>query len=181
LLNTEAEPMTKKHTTMTQSEYAQARGLSRARVSQLSKAGKLAMTLDGRIDVAQTDALLALQTDNRGGSNRGGRAARELDAAARERMSSKQRREYYLAENAQLDYEERCGKLLERDQVKLVLADAFTTLRVHLEALPDILAPQLEHQDEERIRARLREEIERSLHELVARLQKLGTEEAAQS
>lgn len=170
-----------KHTTMTQSEYAQARGLSRARVSQLAKAGKLAMTLDGRIDVAQTDALLALSTDSRGGHNKGGRDAAELKAAARERLTAKQRREYYLAENAQLDYEERCGKLLERDQVRGVLADAFTTLRVHLEGLPDILAPQLEHRDEEHIRARLREEIERSLHELVARLQKLGTEEAAQS
>jgi hypothetical protein len=167
--------------TLTRAEFAQARGISRARVSQLEKQGRIVLTLDDRVDVAATDRVLALETDNRGGSNRGGRAARELDAAARERMSSKQRREYYLAENAQLDYEERCGKLLDRDQVRFVLADAFTMLRVHLEVLPDTLAPQLEHQDEERIRARLREEIERSLHELVARLQKLGTEESAQS
>jgi hypothetical protein len=166
--------MTKKHTTMTQSEYAQARGLSRARVSQLAKAGKLAMTLDGRIDVAQTDALLALQTDNRGGHNKGGRDAAELKAAARERLTAKARKELAMAELSELQLARERRELMVATEVLAFVSSAATEFRVFCESLPAQLAPLLVGNDEERIQALMAEHMDNALTELSRKFARPG-------
>lgn len=169
--------MTKpKVTTMTRAEYAAARGVSRARVSQLAAEGKLALTLDDRVDVAQTDALLALKTDSRGGSNRGGREAAELKQAARERITAKTRREEAQASLAELQLARERAELMVASEVVDFLASALTDLRTYLEALPAQIAPQLIGSDEERIHALLAEHIEMALTELSHKFTQLGNQ-----
>jgi len=52
-------------------------------------------------------------------------------------------RERYAAMHAKLDYERAIGKLLDVDHVTAAAANAATTLRARIEALPDELSPQL--------------------------------------
>ena len=73
------------------------------------------------------------------------------------------------AEMARLDYETRCGTLMDASDVRAVVANAATTLRTRLELLPDQLAPQLAAQpDENTVRAILANEIEALLADLAA-------------
>ena len=153
------------HKFMIAAEYARARGLTPGRVSQMKAEGKLVLSLDGLIDVEQTDTLLSLTADSRG-RPRGGADRKEAGAVAAALDTAKNRKEFYLAENARLDYEERCGRLLVAAEVRKSIADAATTLRVALEALPPRLAPGLAGKDEAHIQAVLTEHIEMVLKEL---------------
>jgi hypothetical protein len=170
---------------MTQAAFARHMGWAKSRITQLKQAGRLVLTDDGkRVLVEETKRLIEETKDpnrrdvaERWAAERGEQQTDSADVAVPGQplthAQAKATKEYYLAENARLDYEERCGKLLERDQVKLVVADAFTTLRTQVESWPALLAPQLAGQDEGRIQALLAEHVELSLTQLVERLGKI--------
>jgi len=68
---------------------------------------------------------------------------------------------------AKISYEKEIGLLLVAHDVKMAVADGDALIRNRLEALPDILAPQLAaEKDEQRIRALLTDQIEFLLDEL---------------
>jgi hypothetical protein len=76
-------------------------------------------------------------------------------------------REKYAAMQAKISYEKEIGLLLVAHDVKMAVADGDALIRNRLEALPDILAPQLAaEKDEQRIRALLSDQIEYLLDEL---------------
>lgn len=76
-------------------------------------------------------------------------------------------RERYQALAAKREYEVSIGTLLDAAAVRSALADAAVTLRARLEALRDILAPQLAPMtDEARIRTLLDDEFQHALGEL---------------
>lgn len=90
------------------------------------------------------------------------------------------RREHYQAQEAQRAYEVAIGKLMVADDVVSAVASATTTLRVRLESLPDVLAPQLAAiSDENQVRAMLLDAVEHALTETARQFARLASEAAA--
>lgn len=133
---------------------------SRSYVTSLAKAGRLVYNEQGFIDV---QASLALIGKTVGAPERGRVTSTAFGDA-------KDAREFYQAENARLDYEERCGRLMQAEGVVQAMSSAATTVRSRLESLPEQLAPQLAGcgGDEIRIKALLAEQIEAVLADLSA-------------
>lgn len=167
--------------TMTRAEFAAHLGVRRSYITKLGHAGRLVLTEDGkRVIVEATKERIQDTRDpnrkdvvDRNAAQRRGEPLPENEgddiAVPGQRIThaeAKAAKEFYLAENARLDYEERCGKLLERNQVRMSIADAAATLRAALEALPPRLAPGLAGKDETYIQAVLTEHIELALTEL---------------
>lgn len=90
------------------------------------------------------------------------------------------RREHYQAQEAQRAYEVAIGKLMVADDVASAVASATTTLRVRLESLPDVLAPQLAAiSDENQVRAMLLDAVEHALTETARQFARLAVDPAA--
>jgi len=114
---------------MTQAEYARHRGVSRQAIADLVKKEKLALIeRHGRklIDVAAADRTLG-ETRERVTLREAPEAEPEApNAAPRESAGltkAKTLTEVYRARLAQLEYEEKVGKLLPRDQVEQAASD----------------------------------------------------------
>lgn len=144
---------------LTKTAFARELGVSKSYVSALSNAGRLVLTPDGLVDVAASKQRI------------------QATAGAPERMAepapvfqdARDKKEHYQAEMARLDYETRCGTLMDAADVRAAVANAATTLRTRLELLPDQLAPQLAAQpDEATVRATLANEIESLLLDLTS-------------
>ena len=146
---------------MSQKEYADSRGFSEPYVSKLKKAGKIAFTPDGKVNVEATDMILnATRDPSRGGDRRPGavpppasqpdgdgsapsspagrRAGADGDgtynaAATRERVAK--------ARIAELELAELAGQLVRRDQVDRVVFDVSRQAMDALLTLSDRLAP----------------------------------------
>jgi hypothetical protein len=181
--------------TATQTEFARQLGVRKSYVTKLKQTGRLVLTEDGkrvvveaskqriaetkdpnRADVVERHAAAREQLPSNG-NGAGEPAAGDDTPVPGQRLThaeAKAQKEFYLAENARLDYEERCGKLLPRDRVRQVVADAFATTRITLESLPALLAPTIANRDEQRVQALLAEHIELALAELSHRLGRLG-------
>lgn len=85
----------------------------------------------------------------------------------RKYQTSRAEREHWAAQAARRDYELSMRQLLPAADVESAIADGVTQIRARLEALPDILAPQLAAEpDEAKCRALLADEIEHALTEL---------------
>jgi hypothetical protein len=160
-------------------------------VTQLKAEGRLVLTPDGkRVKVAESLALIRETAD----PSKAGVAARH--EAARQGQASapaapppggdgddgdsegdgdghgqgyqhwRERNERAKALAAERDNAIADGKLFDAAEVEAVVADAVTVLRGRLEALPDILGPQLAAEtDEGRARALIAESIEHALEE----------------
>ncbi len=140
--------------------YARHRGCSDGAVRKAIASGRIAPEPDGTIDPAKADA--EWERNTRPGQQRGRRAAPAPDAKqsqpgsqagrsesgpARSRVPDygEQRaiREAYAARLAKLDYEERTGKLVGSEQVKVGWFNVLRILRDRLLNLPDRLAAVL--------------------------------------
>ncbi len=89
------------------------------------------------------------------------------DAPIRQFKEARDRKEHYQAELARLEFERQCGTLMQASEVMRVIADAATTLRANLEALPAKMAHRIASlPDEAAIEAALADEIEQALQGL---------------
>lgn len=180
--------------TMTRKAFAEHMGWSPSYITKLAKEDRLVLTEDGkRVEVEASEArIIATRDPNRRDVAERHAAKRGKPAPAAEPVpdgasdedppdsayrgmshaDAKTAKEFYLAENARLDYEERCGRLVPVEHVRMAVADATTTLRSHLESLPAMLAPQLVGREEDRIQALLAEHVESALTELSERMQR---------
>lgn len=154
---------------MGRSEFAAHIGVGRSYITKLGNQGRLVMGRGDnaeRIDVAATKAMLAQTT---------GAPERAVEAATTFAFTdAKEHGEKYKALMAQMDYEERCSKLVEAAAMRAVLITAATSLRTRLEALPDTLAPELAAATQENeVKAILAGEIEAALSELSHQFGKL--------
>lgn len=144
---------------VTKTEFASLLGVAKSYVSKLAAADRLVITAGGLVDV---DASKRRIQETSGAPERAA-VTTPVFADARDK------KEHYQAEMARLDYETRCGTLMDAADVRAVVANAATTLRTRLELLPDQLAPQLAAQpDENTVRAILANEIEALLADLAA-------------
>ncbi len=150
---------------VTQSEFARQVGFGRSYVTALKRAGRLVMTDDGRVLVEESKALLA-KTNG---------APERAAVVPKEFSDSRSRREHIEAELKQIELDEKRARLVVAADVVAVVADVTTTLRTHLESLPDRLAPQLAATaDEQQIRALMADEIEMALAGLAGKFSELA-------
>lgn len=158
---------------MTQAEYARYRGVSRQAVNKEVRAGKLPLTPSGKIDVAAADRLrgeireridlprtgeLPLEDGSAPGSSTGKLTEAKAD------------RESYLARIAQLDYEERIGRLLPVEDVTRAMERCAESLVRDIERLPalaDDLASAFRARGVPGLRAALKEKA-REIRETIA-------------
>ena len=94
-------------------------------------------------------------------------------------MQAKTAREVYEAKNAQLEYEERTGKLIRIDAVRRVLAAKFTETRDALLQIPPRLAPLLAaDSDPASVQTALHAEIHQALQTLAGASDRLGQKDS---
>lgn len=153
--------------------YAQHRGVSHTAVAKAIKAGRISVEPDGTIDPAKADAQWARNTLPSQSLNIGAKkpAAKvetppvstrvstpvstapvstpvstpplETRAAAPDYQTSRAIREAYAARLAKLEFEERTGKLLNADEVKVKYFNLARLLRDRIQQIPRKVAPQI--------------------------------------
>ena len=143
--------------------YAQHRGVSHTAVAKAIKAGRISKEPDGKIDPAKADAqwarnTLPSQNLNPGASRSAPKVATppvstvssreaqvplETRATAPDYQTSRAIREAYAARLAKLEFEERTGKLLNADEVKVKHFNLARLLRDRIQQIPRKLAPQI--------------------------------------
>jgi len=138
--------------------YARHRGVSHTAVAKALNAGRISKNADGTIDPATADAqwdrnTLPSQSLNTGAakpapkvetspvSTRDAPAPPETRSGAPDYQTSRAIREAYTARLAKLDYEERTGKLLNADEVKVKQFNLARLLRERLQQIPRKVAP----------------------------------------
>lgn len=181
--------------TATFAAFARLARFKQSYVTQLRRDGRLVLTEDGKaVRVAESLARIQETRDpskagvaERHAEARGAPTAgapppdardedAEEDAPGGDYQGARARREHWLAMAAQRDYETSIGKLLDASQVAAQVQDVITQLRLRLEALPDILGPQLAAEaDEGRCRSLIAEEIDQALADLARKFGALGT------
>ena len=148
--------------------YAQHRGVSHTAVAKAIKAGRISKEPDGTIDPVKADAqwarnTLPSQNLNTGAAKPAPKVAtppvstpvstgssRELPPpletgriSAPDYQTSRAIREAYAARLAKLEFEERTGKLLNADEVRVKHFNLARLLRDRIQQIPRKLAPQI--------------------------------------
>lgn len=120
---------------MTQAQYARHRGVSRQAIGKLKKAGKIPVRKDGRIDPAEADHALG-ETQERinvpDEPAAGGYVERESSALTKAKTAT----EAYRAKVAQLDFEQRIGRLVAIEDVTRSMARCAELIVRELDQLP---------------------------------------------
>lgn len=89
-------------------------------------------------------------------------------------QSARAKREFWAAEREHASWRRDAGELMERAEVVAAFADAGATLRSRLEALPAMLAPQLEGRDESAIRATIADHVEQLLRDMAEKFARMA-------
>lgn len=153
---------------VSQAEFARLIGVGRSYVTSLKNSGRLVLDQNGKVLVEESKASMAR-------SNGAPERAAVVEPVFSE---ARDRKEHYAAELARMDYEERCGKLMQANDVISIVSSALVSLRTQLESFPDLMAPQLASiSDEQRIRAMMADSIEALLAELSHQLARIGKKE----
>lgn len=127
-------------TSMSQAEYARHRGVSRQAISKLVKAEKIPLDAAGRIDVAAADYALGEVRESI--DDESPEPTPRSDAPPRfagegiQLTKARTATEVYRARIAQLEFEERTGKLLPVDQVRQAMERCAEALVRDIDQLP---------------------------------------------
>jgi hypothetical protein len=141
--------------------YARHRGVSLAAVQKAIQTGRIQTTAEGRIDVAQADQEWERNT-HYGTTPATGDGAVSGPSYAQSRAI----REAYLARLAKIEYEERTGKLISRDEVQVAAFNRFRVFRDNMLNIPDRMAAMLAAEsDARKVHELLTGEIRKALHE----------------
>ncbi len=151
--------------------YAKHRGVSLAAVQKAIQSGRITPDADGRIDSERADAEWGAKT--RPGQRRARPVAVapqepvEAPAAGIDYFRARAIRESYLARLAKIEFEEKTGKLVSRDEVQVAAFTRARTIRDNLLNIPDRLAATLAAEaDADRVHQLLSAEIRQALEEL---------------
>lgn len=147
--------------------YAQHRGVSHEAVRKAIATGRIQQEADGSIDPDKADAAWDRNTLARGDGEGG-----DARSGVPNLQTSRAIREAYAARLAKLDFEERTGKLISADQVKVETFNLARRLRDRIQQLPRRVAPQIvaavvKQPDVREVEALLDAEIHEALSELV--------------
>jgi len=126
-----------------QSEYARHRGVSHQAVMRALREGRITKEPDGSINPAKADAQWSANTDF---SRQPDKARRTVkgeappSAAGPDYNVSRAVREAYTARLAKLEYEEKTGKLVDAEKVKMQWFNTLRIVRDRILQMPDRLA-----------------------------------------
>jgi hypothetical protein len=151
---------------LSQRAYAKHRGVALSAVQKAISTGRISTMADGRIDPGVADGEWAANTKARPPAVRH-QADDDQDAfGAAQYSKARAVREHYQARLAKIDYEERIGNLVSKDEVQVA---AFNTHRVIRDAMlnvPDRVAAMLAAEtDEAKCHEVLSTEIRKALNE----------------
>ncbi len=127
-------------------QYAKHRGVALSAVQKAIQTGRVSTLPDGQVDPAAADAewerntkqyapAVSRRTDQEEDEGSGFGASQYAKARAI--------REHYQARLAKLDYEERTGKLISKDEVQVASFNKFRQFRDNLMNIPDRLSAML--------------------------------------
>jgi hypothetical protein len=160
--------------------YAKHRGVTLKAVQKAIQSGRIRTTGDGKIDVEQADADWKRNTGPRQSSiassspppRRSPAPPPELprqDVAGPGQLDyarARAVRENYLARLAKIEYEERSGKLVSRDEVQVAAFNKFRTFRDGMLNIPDRVSAMVAAEpDASKVHAALTTEIRKALLE----------------
>jgi hypothetical protein len=162
--------------------YAKHRGVSLRAVQKAIQSGRIRPTPEGKLDPAQADADWERNTGPRAGRSIAvpsppPRPPAQPSAAEPPRAElggagvldyarARAIHEHYKARKAKLEYEEKLGKLLSRDEVTVAAFNRFRTFRDGMLNIPDRVAAQLAAEtDPAKVHEVLRTEIRKALLE----------------
>ncbi len=120
---------------MSQRAYARHRGVALSAVQKAISSGRISTLADGRIDPAAADAAWAQNTNTYAPA-----VTREEDEpgfGASQYTKARAVREHYHARLAKIDYEERIGKMIPADEVKVAAFNFTRLIRDRLMNIPD--------------------------------------------
>jgi hypothetical protein len=131
---------------VSQNEYARLRGVAHYAVQKAIKAGRITTLPDGRVDSDVADREWEDNTLARPPRDLGRQHPGDEDPGnfgASQYTKARAVREHYQARIAKIDYEERVGKLVPKDDVQIAAFNKFRQFRDHVLNLPDRLAAML--------------------------------------
>jgi hypothetical protein len=126
--------------------YAKHRGVSHTAVQKAIKQGRIRLSPDGKIDQEAADREWSRNSSPvNAPAKPTARAAPVSDRPGGGPTYAQSRavRELYLARLAKIEFEERSGKLLSRDEVTTAAFTRARTMRDNLLNIPDRIAPML--------------------------------------
>src|SRR5581483_2205690 len=131
---------------MSQSAYAKHRGVALFAVQKAIKSGRISTLTNGQIDSEAADEEWARNTREYAPAV----TQHDDDAGFGASQYSKARaiREHFQARLAKLEFEERTGKLVSADEVRVAAFNQFRQFRDHMLNLPDRLAAMLAAESE---------------------------------
>jgi hypothetical protein len=149
-------------------KYAEHRGISHTAVQKAIRQGRIHPTSDGKIDVEQADRDWSRNTTPAIALRRSTQVHRAPDPSGGTTYAqSRAVRELYLARLAKIEFEEKSGKLVSRDEVTVAAFTKARTVRDNLLNIPDRVAAMLAAETSAaRAHQILTEEIRKALIEL---------------
>jgi hypothetical protein len=155
-------------TTLTQAQFARHLDVDRAYITRLKQAGRLVMTDDGKVKVAESEARIAATAD----PAKAPVAEGDHIAGTPDFQKARARREEANANLAEIELAKCAWGLLETSAANAVITDSNTTIRAALESMGAILSPQFAvMNDEHAIRQLFDEHVSAVLNELCDELE----------
>jgi transcriptional regulator with XRE-family HTH domain len=171
----------KKMQKLNQTKFAAHMGWTKGYVTQLKQAGRLVFTDDGKVDVEASELKIKETEDhNRDDVKERHAEARGVDTKVEEIgkakkatapvdqnkvtfSSARASEQKFKALHAELDYNERIGKLVSKEDMKAAIGDLVTTFRQNIENMPHRISADLVGKDINEIRLLLKEAIRHEL------------------
>jgi len=168
-----------------QAEFARMQGWSRSHVTGLKQAGRLVME-DGKVLVDESLARIEATKDpNREDVAKRHAVERDADAlpddgeAQHDYQKARAKKEYFLAKQAEAEYQERIQLLVKADDVKRAFAAQWTQLRISMDHLRDQISAELAGMDDaDQIHATMGEHFEQLQSEVCRNLQQWAETES---
>jgi hypothetical protein len=187
---------------VSQAEYARRRMVSRQRINDLRKDGRVVVGDDGLVDVAASDRnLVELLDRSRANRERQGaelplaippvpvtapasatapapdeRKARADGAEDLSYWAAKGRREAAEAELAEIKLAERRGALVPVEQIRRAVREAFVELGAQLQSIPAMVAPVIAPQDPQGAERVLQEHLAKVTDAIATKFEHLADE-----
>jgi hypothetical protein len=128
---------------LSQRGYARLRGVALSAVQKAVSTGRISTMADGRIDSAVADGEWQANTKARPPAIRR-HAEDDGDAfGAAQYTKARAVREHYQARLAKIEYEERVGSLVQKDEVQIAAFNKFRQFRDAMLNIPDRVAAML--------------------------------------
>jgi hypothetical protein len=129
---------------MSQRAYAQHRGVAHRAVQKAIESGRISTTPDGKIDSDVADQAWSRNTRSFAPPVTGRGSEEDGDNfGASQYTKARAFREFYQARLAKIEYEERIGKLVSKDEMKISAFNEFRRFRDHMLNIPDRVAAML--------------------------------------